>query len=242
MGGISPHDRPFCWWYVRNGPLSGGRAQGRQDDRLRLSYGVTTVRGLSMRLRHILTMISVAALSASTVVVGAATASAATTNVVVRPGALDGWRVDFLTSSVRPGFVTGPATAPLGEGSFRFDTGAPGAAAAGAKVELSNGGLNDQPVANLTGLRFDAYVEENDDGASEAALPEPQGRRRQQRQHRHHADLQPHRDPAERLDGGRHPRRHRHRSVRLVLHVSTVVTCRGGRGITWAQVLEPAAR
>ena len=48
--------------------------------------------------------------------------------------------MDFLTSSVRPGFVTGPATAPLGEGSFRFDTGAPGAAAAGAKVELSNGG------------------------------------------------------------------------------------------------------
>ena len=39
-----------------------------------------------MRLRHFLTMISVAALAASTVVVGAATASAATTNVVVRPG------------------------------------------------------------------------------------------------------------------------------------------------------------
>ena len=71
-----------------------------------------------------------------------------------------------LTGSVRPGFVTGPATPPLGEGSFRYDTGAPGAAAAGAKVELSNGSLNDQPVANLTGLRFDAYVEENDAGAS----------------------------------------------------------------------------
>ena len=33
------------------------------------------------------------------------------------------------------------------------------------KVELSNGSLNDQPVANLTGLRFDAYAEENDSGA-----------------------------------------------------------------------------
>src|SRR6478609_10986823 len=119
-----------------------------------------------MRLRHFLTMISVAALAASTVVVGAGTASAVTTNVVVRPGDLNGWRVEFLTDSVRPGFVTGPDTAPLGEGSFRFDTGAPGAAAAGAKVELSNGSLNDQPVANLTGLRFDAYVEENDAGAS----------------------------------------------------------------------------
>ena len=54
----------------------------------------------------------------------------------------------------------------MGEGSFRFDTGAPGAAAAGAKVELSNGALNDQPVANLTGLRFDAYLEENDASAS----------------------------------------------------------------------------
>ncbi len=114
-----------------------------------------------MRLRHFLTMISVAALAASTVVVGAGTASAVTTNVVVRPGDLNGWRVEFLTNSVRPGFVTGPATAPLGEGSFRFDTGAPGAAAAGAKVELSNGGLNDQLVSDLTGLRFDAYVEEN---------------------------------------------------------------------------------
>ena len=75
--------------------------------------------------------------------------------------------MDFLTNSVRPGFVTGPATAPLGEGSFRYDTGTPGAAAAGAKVELSNGALNDQLVADLTGLRFDAYVEENDVSASE---------------------------------------------------------------------------
>ena len=83
-----------------------------------------------MRLRHSLTMLSVAALCASTVVVGASTASAATTDVVVRPGDLNGWRVEFLTDSVRPGFVTGPATPPLGEGSFRYDTGAPGAAAA----------------------------------------------------------------------------------------------------------------
>ena len=50
-----------------------------------------------MRVRHIITMVSVAALSASTVVVGAATASAATTDVVVRPGDLNGWRVDFAT-------------------------------------------------------------------------------------------------------------------------------------------------
>ena len=120
-----------------------------------------------MRLRHFLTMISVAALAASTVVVGAGTASAAPTGVVVRPGDLHGWAVDFLTgSSVRPGFVTGPATPPSGVGSFRYDTGAPGGAVAGAKVELSSGGLDDQPVANLTGLSFDAYVEENDPGAN----------------------------------------------------------------------------
>ena len=117
------------------------------------------------------------------------TAPTAPVDLVVRPGDLHGWGVEFLTSSVRPGFVTGPATPPLGEGSFRYDTGAPGAAAAGAKVELSNGSLNDQPVANLTGLRFDAYLEENDAGASRPAVPEPQGRRRQQRQHRHHAEL-----------------------------------------------------
>src|SRR5207344_2232346 len=82
-------------------------------------------------------------------------------HLVVRPGALHGWNAGFTGSSVRPGFVTGPVTPPLGEGSFRYDTGAPDKAVAGAKVELSNGGLNDQPVANLTGLRFDAYVEEN---------------------------------------------------------------------------------
>ena len=117
-----------------------------------------------MRLRHSLTTILVAALCASTGVVSASTSSAATTDVVVRPGALHGWGVEFLTASVRPGFVTGPATPPLGEGSFRFDTGAPGAAAAGAKVELSNGSLNDQPVATLTGLRFDVYLDENDTG------------------------------------------------------------------------------
>ena len=93
------------------------------------------------------------------------TAPTAPVDLVVRPGALHGWAVEFLTSSVRPGFVTGPATPPLGEGSFRFDTGAPGAAAAGAKVELSNGALNDQPVANLTGLRFDVYLDENDTGS-----------------------------------------------------------------------------
>ena len=33
-------------------------------------------------------------------------------------------------------------------------------------MELSHGALNDQPVADLTGLRFDAYVQENDASAS----------------------------------------------------------------------------
>ena len=84
--------------------------------------------------------------------------------MVVRPGALHGWAVDFSANSVRPGFVTGPADPPLGEGSFRFDTGSAGAAAAGAKVELSNGGLNDQPMADLGVLRFDVYLEESDPG------------------------------------------------------------------------------
>ena len=115
--------------------------------------------------------------------------------------------------------MTGPATPPLGEGSFRYDTGAPGAAAAGAKVELSNGSLNDQPVANLTGLRFDAYVEENDAGAS----AQPYVNLKVDADNNGSIDttlsLRPHRDPAERLDHGRHVRRHRHRSVRLALHV-----------------------
>ena len=60
------------------------------------------------------------------------------------------------------GFVTGPGNVPLGEGAFRFDTGSPGAAAAGAKVELSNGGLNDQRVADLTEMSFDIYLEESE--------------------------------------------------------------------------------
>ena len=68
-----------------------------------------------MRVRHFITMITVAALAASTVVVGAATASAATTDVVVRPGACTVGRWSF-TDSVRPGFVTGPAKSPLGGG------------------------------------------------------------------------------------------------------------------------------
>ena len=84
-----------------------------------------------------------------------------TTDVVVRPGALNGWAVNFTGNTVRPGFVTGPADVPLGEGAFRFDTGAAGAAAAGAKVELSSSGLNDQLVADLTALSFDVYLEEN---------------------------------------------------------------------------------
>ena len=93
------------------------------------------------------------------------TTPASPVDVVVRPGELHGWAVNFATNSVRPGFVTGPKTPPRGEGSFRFDTGSAGAAAAGAKVELSNGGLNDQPVADLTVLRFDVYLEESVPGA-----------------------------------------------------------------------------
>ena len=188
-----------------------------------------------MRVRHFITMISVAALAASTVVVGAATASAATTNVVVRPGDLNGWRVEFLTDSVRPGFVTGPESPPLGEGSFRIDTGAPGAAKAGAKVELSNGALNDEPVADLTGLRFDVYLEEMEE--HESPVREPQGRRRQQRQHRHHADLRPHSDPAEHLDCGGHPGWHRQRRVRLVLLQYRGLLPGWRRVITWTQML-----
>ena len=46
-------------------------------------------------------------------------------DVVVRPGLLHGWAVDFSSDTVRPGFVTGPGNVPLGEGAFRFDTGSP---------------------------------------------------------------------------------------------------------------------
>ena len=88
--------------------------------------------------------------------------------VVVRPGGLQGWLVEFSTGSVAPGFVT-VADAPLGVGVFRFDTGAAGAAAVGAKVELSHGGLNDQLVSDLGGLGFSVLLEEND--ASAGAQP-----------------------------------------------------------------------
>ena len=84
--------------------------------------------------------------------------------LVVRPGALQGWLVEFLQNTAMPGFVTA-AGAPLGAGGFRFDTGAPGAAAAGAKVEFSHGGLNDQLVSDLTGLSFHVFLEENDASA-----------------------------------------------------------------------------
>ena len=119
-----------------------------------------------MRLQRILGVLtSVTVLAGWALIVSPAPASAATSDVVVRPGELHGWAVKFTGNSVRPGFVTGPADVPLGEGSFRFDTGPAGAAAANAKVEFSNGGLNDQPVADLTELHFDLYLEENDPGA-----------------------------------------------------------------------------
>ena len=112
-----------------------------------------------MRLQRLLGIITTLTLIAAwSVIIGTVPATAATTDVVVRPGSLNGWAVDFSAASVRPGFVTGPADVPLGEGSFRFDTGTAGAAAAGAKVELSNGGLNDEPVAELTALSFDVYL------------------------------------------------------------------------------------
>src|SRR6478735_8478399 len=120
----------------------------------------------TMRFRRLSGLVTALAVAAAwTGVISPGTANAATSEVVVRPGALHGWAGNFTTNTVRPGFVTGPADVPLGEGAFRFDTGAAGAAAAGAKVEFSNGGLVDQPVADLTGLRFDVYLEENDSGA-----------------------------------------------------------------------------
>ena len=90
------------------------------------------------------------------------TPPAPSTDVVVRPGSLHGWAVDFSSNTVRPGFVTGPGNVPLGEGAFRFDTGPAGGAAAGSKVELSSGGLNGQRVADLSELSFDVYLEEGD--------------------------------------------------------------------------------
>ena len=140
-------------------------------------------------------------------------------------------------SSVRPGFVTGPATAPLGEGSFRFDTGAPGAAAAGAKVELSNGGLNDQPVADLTGLRFDVYVEENDAGASGQPYlnlkvdADANGSIDTTLTYVHTAIPLNTWTAVDTQDGSATG------AIRLVLQSSTVVTC-GVAGITWAQMLD----
>ncbi len=119
-----------------------------------------------MRFRRLSAFVTALAVATAwTGVLSPGTANAQTSDVVVRPGALHGWSVKFTTNAVRPGFVTGPAGG-LGEGAFRFDTGAPGAARAGAKVELSNGGLNDQPLADLTALHFDVYLEENDPGRS----------------------------------------------------------------------------
>ena len=118
-----------------------------------------------MRLQRLLSVVaSIAMISALTLIIGAGPAVAADSTNVVRPGSLHGWSVRFTTDTVRPGFVTGPSGVPAGVGSFRFDTGAPGAAAAGAKVELSNGALNDALVSDLTVLHFDVFLEENGGG------------------------------------------------------------------------------
>ena len=171
-----------------------------------------------MRLQRLLGLITTLTLIAVwSVIIGTVPANAATTDVVVRPGALHGWAVDFSADSVRPGFVTGPETPPLGDGSFRFDTGAAGAAAAGAKVELSNGGLNDQPISGPDCALLRRLSGGERSGCP--ALPEPQDRRRPQRQHRHHAVLQVRPDSAERLDHGRRVQQHRHRLGRLDVSV-----------------------
>ena len=161
-----------------------------------------------MRLQRLLGIVtSVTVLSAWALIASPAPATAATSDVVVRPGALHGWAVDFSANSVRPGFVTGPADAPLGEGAFRFDTGTAGAAAAGAKVELSNGGLNDQPVADLTELSFDVYLEESDPAV------QPYLNVKIDADHNGSIDTTlsyvAHPDPAEHLDHGRHHQQHR---------------------------------
>ena len=102
-------------------------------------------------------------------VVGVAPASAATTDVVVRAGRPK-WVEGGLLHQLGPHGVRHRACdRALGEGSFRCNTGAPGAAAPGSKVELSNGALNDQLVTDLTGLRYDVYLEEN--GVGQAGQP-----------------------------------------------------------------------
>ncbi len=191
-----------------------------------------------MRLQRLFGIMTTLTLVAVwSVIVGTVPAQAATTDVVVRPGALHGWAVDFSAASVRPGFVTGPADVPLGEGSFRFDTGSAGAAAAGAKVELSNGGLNDQPVADLSGLHFDVYLEENDPGAGSQPYlnlkidADHNGTIDTTLSYNHTAI------PLEHVDRGRHDQQRATSGAGWTCLSSTVVTCPTSV-LTWTEVLE----
>ena len=78
--------------------------------------------------------------------------AAASGTVVVRPGNVG---TSWIAGS-RPGgtssFVTGPATAPLGVGSLRFDT-----ASSSASAELLNYSYVGTPLANLDAISYHAY-------------------------------------------------------------------------------------
>ena len=116
-------------------------------------------------MRRILGIILVIAMALATV--GTASA-AATTTVVVRPSAMDGWAAQARDSSAAPvplgdptchgavNFVTGPATPPLGVGSAELKTGN-GTTGGDCSAELRNSDYAGVKLSGLTALGYWTY-------------------------------------------------------------------------------------
>ena len=97
-------------------------------------------------------VLGVFALLCGLVAVPAGTAGATT----IFPGNQGGLQVTF-DNTGEPGFNTGPAA--TGVGAFRMDTGAGTGAGAGGKVFLHTSLLDGQPIASLTSLSFQTFID-----------------------------------------------------------------------------------
>lgn len=91
--------------------------------------------------------------------------------VLVTPGNMNGWQVNTYDSSgVTPNidptyagtFVIGPATPPVGTGSFRMQTGVDG----GGAVKLQTSQFNGTLLSAITQLSYSTYVATNSGGTS----------------------------------------------------------------------------